>query len=99
MRTCLFVVLLALPALAAPRRVAVLEFENQVQGETLDRVYFSDEVRGAIGRALPEASVMTRESAGFASNSQRRGVTPLVLLLKRSGNSSARSLTVVDRRR
>ena len=32
---------------------------------------------------------------GFASSSQRRGVTPLVLLLKRSGKSSARSLSVV----
>ena len=36
-------------------------------------------------------------SAGLASSSQRRGVTPLVLLLKRSGNISARSLTVVVR--
>src|SRR3989475_11354491 len=47
---------------------------------------------------LPMASVMMRASAGFASSSQRRGVTPLVLLLKRSGNISARSLTVVERR-
>ena len=38
-----------------------------------------------------------RDSAGFASSSQRRGVTPLVLLLKRSGNISARSFTVVVR--
>ena len=38
------------------------------------------------------ASVMVPASAGFASSSQRRGVTPLVLLLKRSGNISARSL-------
>ena len=38
-------------------------------------------------------------SAGFASNSHLRGVTPLVLLLKRSGNISARSLTVVVRSR
>ena len=37
------------------------------------------------------------ESAGLASSSQRRGVTPLVLLLNRSGNISARSLTVVLR--
>ena len=36
-------------------------------------------------------------SAGLASSSQRRGVTPLVLLLNRSGNISARSLTVVVR--
>ena len=41
------------------------------------------------------ASVTVRASAGFASSSQRRGVTPLVLLLKRSGKISARSLTVV----
>ena len=45
----------------------------------------------------PMASVIVRASAGFASSSQRRGVTPLVLLLKRSGNISARSLTVVVR--
>ena len=41
------------------------------------------------------ASVIVPASGGFASNSQRRGVTPLVLLLKRSGNISAKSLTVV----
>ena len=45
----------------------------------------------------PMASVIVRASAGFASSSQRRGVTPLVLLLKRSGNISAKSLTVVVR--
>ena len=39
----------------------------------------------------------SRASAGLASSSQRRGVTPLVLLLKRSGNISARSRTVVVR--
>ena len=43
------------------------------------------------------ASVIVRASGGFASISQRRGVTPFVLLLKRSGNISARSLTVVVR--
>ena len=41
--------------------------------------------------------MIVRASAGFASSSQRRGVTPLVLLLNRSGNISARSLTVVVR--
>ena len=41
----------------------------------------------------PIASVMSAGQAGFASSSQRRGVTPLVLLLKRSGNISAKSLT------
>ena len=34
---------------------------------------------------------MTRQSAGLACCSQRRGVTPLVLLLNRSGNISAKS--------
>ena len=43
------------------------------------------------------ASVIAPARAGFASSNQRRGVTPLVLLLKRSGNISARSLTVVVR--
>ena len=35
---------------------------------------------------------------GLASRSQRLGVTPFVLLLKRSGKASARSRTVVSRR-
>ena len=39
------------------------------------------------------------ESAGFASSNHRRGVTPLVLLLNRSGYSSAKSLTVMERKR
>ncbi len=43
------------------------------------------------------ASVISCESAGFASSNQRRGVTPFVLLLKRSGNSSSKSLNVVVR--
>src|SRR2546430_1853440 len=43
------------------------------------------------------ASVIVWASAGLASSSQRRGVTPFVLLLKRSGNISARSLTVIVR--
>ena len=42
---------------------------------------------------------MAVESEGLASRSQRLGVTPFVLLLKRSGNDSARSLTVIVRRR
>ena len=45
----------------------------------------------------PMASVIVLARAGLASSNQRRGVTPLVLLLKRSGNISARSLTVVVR--
>ncbi len=47
--------------------------------------------------ALPMASVIKSASGGFASKSQRRGVTPLVLLLNLSGNISARSLTVMVR--
>ena len=43
------------------------------------------------------ASVIVRASAGFAISNQRRGVTPLVLLLKRSGKISAKSLTVTVR--
>src|SRR5271154_1289587 len=43
------------------------------------------------------ALVMASASAGFESSSQRRGVTPLVLLLNRSGKRPARSLTVVLR--
>src|SRR6266853_5750006 len=45
----------------------------------------------------PMASVIEPESAGFDKCTQRRGVTPLVLLLNRSGNISARSLTVIVR--
>ena len=39
------------------------------------------------------ASVISAASGGLASSSQRRGVTPLVLLLKRSGNISAKSFS------
>ncbi len=45
----------------------------------------------------PMASVIVSASAGLDMSSQRRGVTPLVLLLNRSGYSSARSLTVTVR--
>src|SRR5260370_5445229 len=45
----------------------------------------------------PIASLIVRASVGLARSNQRRGVTPLVLLLKRSENISARSLTVVVR--
>ena len=53
----------------------------------------------SLTQSSPIASVIVPASAGFASSSQRRGVTPLVLLLKRSGNISARSLTVIVRNR
>src|SRR5215467_9857740 len=43
----------------------------------------------------PIALVIAVARPGFARSNQRRGVTPLVLLLKRSGNISARCLTVV----
>ena len=55
-------------------------------------------VRSAI-HASPIASVMVLARAGLHSASQRRGVTPLVLLLNRSGKISAKSLTVVLRSR
>ena len=42
-------------------------------------------------QSLPIASVISFDSAGLACCNQRRGVTPLVLLLKRSGNISAKS--------
>ena len=45
--------------------------------------------------ASPIAVVTRFASAGLARRSQRRGVTPFVLLLNLSGNISARSLTVV----
>ena len=44
-------------------------------------------------------SVMSFDSAGFACCSQRRGVTPLVLLLNRSGNTSAKSRSTRVRNR
>src|SRR5215831_8344310 len=50
-------------------------------------------------QASPIALVIAAARSGFARSNQRRGVTPLVLLLKRSGNISARSLTVVVRSR
>src|SRR5262249_9321769 len=51
----------------------------------------------SVTQPAPMASLMTWESVGFARSNQRRGVTPLVLLLKRSGKISARSFTVVFR--
>lgn len=54
------------PPAAAPqgRRIAlaVLEFENEIQGNEIDRVYFSDQVRGAARDEVPSAQVMTREN-------------------------------------
>src|SRR6266436_794112 len=47
----------------------------------------------------PIACEIASASAGFASRSHLRGVTPFVLLLNRSGKISARSLTVVVRSR
>src|SRR6476469_8748133 len=45
----------------------------------------------------PMASLIVRASEGLHSNNQRLGVTPFVLLLKRSGNISAKSLTGIVR--
>jgi TolB-like protein len=56
--------LLALPSAAAPApadKLAVLEFEV-TQGLDVDRIYFSDLVRGAVQRLAPQLLVMTRES-------------------------------------
>src|SRR5215471_9934863 len=45
----------------------------------------------------PMASVIVSDRWGFANSNQRRGVTPLVLLLNRSGYISAKSFTVIER--
>ena len=59
----LFVLAVPIPRGAPGRTVAVLEFESQLApGESVDRVYFSDKVRGEIARNLPAARVMTREN-------------------------------------
>ena len=47
----------------------------------------------SVTQPSPIASVISRARSGLASSSQRRGVTPLVLLLNRSGNISAKSAT------
>jgi hypothetical protein len=53
----------AIPRGAPGKTVAVLEFEGQLPAsDGVDRVYFSDQVRGAIGRTLPKARLMTREN-------------------------------------
>ncbi|MBS2024464.1 MAG: hypothetical protein JST92_18850 [Deltaproteobacteria bacterium] len=47
----------------APRRVAVLEFENELdKSEKIDRVYFSDAVRGLISDSKRGLTVMSREN-------------------------------------
>src|SRR5438105_12584302 len=46
-------------------RMAVLEFENRLKGadrDTVDRNYFSDEVRRAALELLPSLDLMTREN-------------------------------------
>jgi len=45
----------------ASRKIAVLEFERAV-GLAVDRIFFSDKVRGAVQRLVPHLFVMTRES-------------------------------------
>jgi hypothetical protein len=52
----------------------------------------------SVTQPSPTAAVSRVASFGLASRSQRRGVTPLVLLLNRSGNMAARSATVLVRR-
>lgn len=44
------------------KRLALLEFEL-VQGVKIDRTYFSDLARGAVCKAAPHLSVMTRQLA------------------------------------
>ena len=52
-----------IPRGAAGKTVAVLEFDSQLPPtDTVDRIYFSDKVRGEIARLLPQAMVMTREN-------------------------------------
>ena len=52
-----------IPRGAPGRTIAVLEFEGALPAsDGVDRVYFSDQVRGAIGRTLPKARLMTREN-------------------------------------
>ena len=52
-----------IPRGAPGKTIAVLEFEGALQSsDGVDRVYFSDQVRGAIGRSLPKARLMTREN-------------------------------------
>src|SRR5262245_50593873 len=78
-------------------RLAAANASRNPRSSTLD-LSSANSPRSVIQRS-PIAPVMVSASAGFASSSQRRGVTPLVLLLKRSGNISLRSLTVVERKR
>ena len=49
----------------------------------------------SVTQPSPIASVSRADRPGLARSSQRRGVTPLVLLLNRSGNSPARSFSTV----
>ena len=51
----------------------------------------------SVTQRSPTASVSSFARSGLASSSHRRGVTPLVLLLNRSGNSPAKSGTVLVR--
>ena len=48
------------PAQPPGKRIAVLEFELP-PGMALDRIYFSDKVRGAIGKLAPQLFVITHE--------------------------------------
>jgi len=51
----------------------------------------------SVTQPSPTVSVSSRARNGLAIKSQRRGVTPLVLLLKRSGNISAKSFNTLVR--
>src|ERR1017187_621865 len=60
---------------------------------SLERGFNFSNCARSVTQPSPMASVMTAAGDGLASNSQRRGLTPLVLLLKRSGNIAAKSGT------
>jgi len=62
MRALALALLLLAPA-EQRKRLAVLEFENNVPAKQgVDRIYFSDLVRGHVQRSVPGLMVMTRES-------------------------------------
>ena len=82
-------------ALASRLALRTASRKRRVVGQRLQLAQLGEVGDPAVADRLGD----TPASAGLASSSQRRGVTPLVLLLKRSGNISARSLTVVVRSR
>src|SRR5580704_12305260 len=76
-------------------RLALLKFSRRLRSP--ERALSLLSWLRSVTHSSPMTSVITRASAGFDRSNQRLGVTPFVLLLKRSGNISARSLTVLVR--